>query len=198
MEKTAESAYPLQPLIARRWSPRAFSEHALSKADIAALLEAARWAPSCFNEQPWSFIITEKSDQDAHEKAVACLVEANQTWASKAPLLLFGLAATRFQRNEKPNRHAYHDLGLAAAQLTLQATSMGLHVHQMAGILQDKIRETYALPDHVDAVTAIAVGFMGKVEDLPEGLAEKEKAPRERKPLSDIAFSGSFGTPFSF
>lgn len=193
MEKYAITNYPLHDLLHRRWSPRAFDPTPLAAAEVGALLEAARWAPSCFNEQPWSFLVARIQEPDEHARMLSCLTERNQQWAKSAPLLLIAVARATFARNDKPNRHAWHDVGLAAAQLTVQASALGLVVHQMAGIDPERARELYAIPDGYDAATAIAIGRPGDPEALPEDFRTGERAERARKPLREIAFQGRWG-----
>lgn len=193
MDKPAVTDVALHPLLAKRWSPRAFDASPIDPKDINALLEAARWAPSCFNAQPWAFLLATREDEAAHKQMVGCLVEGNQTWAKNAPLLMVGLARKTFEHNDKPNNHARHDLGLAAAQLTIEATARDLYVHQMAGIQSDKIRDVYQVPDEWDIVTGIAIGKMGNADDLSDDMAEREKAERSRKPRSAFVFKDRFG-----
>lgn len=196
MEKPAPHDHPLHELVARRWSPRAFDGRAVSRAQIASLLEAARWAPSCFNEQPWRFLVASREDDAAFTKALGCLAETNQTWAKNAGVLFFTTAKKTFSRNDKPNRHAPHDIGLAAENLVLQALSDGLFAHQMAGIDVDKIRSEYGVPDDFDILTGIAVGHPGDSDDLPEKLRAMEEAERTRKTMAEIAFTGRWEEPF--
>ena len=135
MEKPADNQYPIHELIKQRWSPLAFNIRPVEPEKIASLLEAARWAASCFNEQPWFFIVATQDNAQEYEKLFSCLVEANQTWAKDAPLLMLSVAKLSFTRNNKPNRHALHDLGFAVGNLTLQAQALGLFVHQMGGFM---------------------------------------------------------------
>jgi len=188
--KAAVTRYPVHPFIRDRWSPRAFASRPVDRETLGSLLEAARWAASCNNEQPWSFIVARKEDSLAFEKILRCLVPGNQVWAQSAPLLMISLARTTFASTGKPNRHALHDVGAATAQLTLQATSLGLFVHPMAGIDRDHVRDEFELPEDVEAVTGIAVGWLGDPESLPEKLREREMAPRERKSLDAMVFGG--------
>lgn len=196
MSDRAEFEHPISDVIRKRWSPRAFADQSVSEADIRTLLEAARWAPSCFNEQPWSFLIASREDQAGFEKMLACLVDGNQVWAKAAPVLMISLASKQFRRNDKPNRFAYHDVGLAVGQMGLQAMEMGLYMHQMGGIHHDKIREAYQLPDSVDPVAGIALGYLGNAASLPEDLAERETAPRSRRASHEFAFKGNYGDAF--
>lgn len=194
MEKPANNDHPIHDLLRRRWSPRAFSSRPIPPESIRSLLEAARWAPSSFNAQPWRFLIATRDDAPAFERMVGCLTEGNQTWARQAPLLMLTVARLAFD-DGKPNRHALHDVGQAAAHLTVQAMALGLFVHQMAGIQIEKIRETYGVPAGHDPVTAIAVGYPGNPDDLSDSLKQREHAERRRKTLDEIAFSGAWEEP---
>ena len=192
MNKPAPVDPPVHDFIRQRWSPRAFADRDLEPGALRSLLQAAQWAPSCFNEQPWAFIVATRDQPEAFAELLGCLVPGNQTWAKSAPLLMLTAAKLAFDHNGKPNRHALHDVGLAVAQLTLQATSLGLGVHQMAGIDRGKARETYGIPEGWDPVTAVAVGHFGDPRSLPEGLRERELGPRKRKPLADFVFAGGW------
>ena len=193
MEKPGETQYPVHELLRRRWSPVAFSDRRVDPETIGSLLEAARWAPSSFNEQPWSFIVATKDEPAELERLLGCLVEGNITWAKQAPVLMLSVAKLNFARNQKPNRHAFHDVGLAAANLVVQATSLGLAVHQMAGILPDKAREVYGIPEDYEVVAGIALGYPGDAAKLDEKLRRREQAPRSRKPLEEFVFTDRWG-----
>ncbi len=193
MEKLAETQYPIHDLLRRRWSPRAFSDRRVEPDKLRSLWEAARWAASSFNEQPWSFIVATKEDEAEYARLLSCLVEGNIQWAQHAPVLMVSVARLSFEEDGKPNRHAFHDVGQAAANLTVQATALGLMVHQMAGILPDKIRELYGIPEGYEAVAGIALGYPGDPQALPERLRQRELAPRERKPLPEFVFTGHWG-----
>lgn len=193
MEKPAQMQYPIHDLLKRRWSPRAFSDRPIEPDVLRSLLEAARWAPSSNNAQPWSFIVTTKEDQAAHGRLVSCLMEGNIPWAQRAPVLMVSVARMSFEDEGKPNRHAFHDVGQAVANLSVQATALGLFVHQMAGFHSDKVRELYGIPKEYEPVAAIAIGYPGDLESLPERLKQREAAPRERKSLTDFVFSGRWG-----
>lgn len=193
MDKSAETQFPIHELLRRRWSPRAFAEQPVEREKIQSLMEAARWASSSFNEQPWIFILATLDHVSDHQKLLTCLVEGNRLWAQRAPLLLLTVAKTYFAHHGRLNRHAYHDLGLAVGNLVVQATAMDLVVHQMAGILPDKVRECYALPEGHEAVTGMAIGYQGDANVLPDPLRERELAPRSRKPLTEFVFSGTWG-----
>lgn len=160
---------------------------------LATIFEAARWAPSCFNEQPWAWVIATVEDPGAHERAGSILTDGN-AWARKAAVLALSLARREFTRNGKPNRHAWHDVGAASENLFLEATNQGLSMHEMAGFDREKARELFALPDGWDPVAMIAIGYPGDPESLPPNLLERERNPRSRKGLSEIVFGGRFGS----
>ena len=167
----------------------------MSEADLRSLFEAARWAPSSYNEQPWSYLVATREDPEEFARLLSCLVEANQAWAKAAPVLVLGVVSLRFSRNNKDNRAAIHDLGLAAGNLVVEATARGLCVHQMIGILPDKAREVYQIPEHSEAWTAIAIGYKADPAKLPDALKERDLTPRQRKPLSQFVFTGKWGHP---
>jgi nitroreductase len=194
-QKTATTDYPIHELLAERWSPYAFDNRAVAPADVRSLFEAARWAPSSYNEQPWSFIVASRDEPEEFQRLLSCLVDANQVWAKAAPVLALSVVSLRFTRNGKENRAAIHDLGLAAGNLVLEATARGLSVHQMIGILPDKAREIYGIPEHSEAWTAIAIGYKGDPTTLPEALKERDLIPRQRKPLRQFLFAARWGNP---
>src|SRR3954469_5634252 len=144
--KDARPDHPIHELLAKRWSPYAFADRPVPEDDVRALFEAARWAASSYNEQPWSYIVATKEDPEAFKKLLSCLVEPNQAWAAAAPVLAIGCTSLKFARNGQPTAGALHDLALASGNLPFEATARGLHVHQMAGILPDKVRELYKVP----------------------------------------------------
>lgn len=175
-------------VILQRWSPRAFSAKPISRHDLRKIFEAARWAASSYNEQPWRFLVGHKGDS-TYQKIFDSLVEFNQSWAGSAPVLILSAASKNFAHNGAPNNYAVHDTGAATAYLSLQAAALGLHTHSMAGFHPDRARAAFDIPDsyHIGAVTAL--GRLGDVDDLPEGLLERELAPRVRKPLHEIVLS---------
>lgn len=190
--KPADTSIPLNDLILNRWSPRAYSDRNVSREDLVAVLEAARWAASCNNIQPWRFIVTTRDDTENHQRMVNCLKPANQEWAPKASVLMIALAKLN-KPNGDDNRHAFYDTGAASALLTLEAASRGLSVRQMAGIEVDKVRETFAVPDDYGVVCGIALGYQGAADSLTQQRQEQEAAPRVRNPLADMVFHGTFG-----
>lgn len=185
--------FPIQKLLSDRWSPYCFSDHVVSDADISSLFEAARWAPSSYNEQPWSFFVATKRDSKEFERILSCLVPANQAWAKAAPVLVLSIVSLRFFKTNKENRAAVHDLGLAAANLTAEATSRDLLVHQMIGILPEVARELFKIPVHYEAWTAMAIGYEARTDETLEGLRERDLAPRERKKINQFVFAGTWG-----
>ncbi|HEY3129573.1 MAG TPA: nitroreductase family protein [Acidobacteriota bacterium] len=193
MEKPAETDRPIHDLLRRRWSPRAFSQRPVEPEKLLTLLEAARWAPSSFNEQPWSFLVTTTENPGEHDRMISCLVEGNAQWARQAPVLMLSVAKLFFEKNGKPNRHAFHDVGLAVENLVIQATALELVVHQMAGFHVDKARQVYAIPEGHEPVAAIALGYPADPESLSQQLREKEMAPRVRKALREFVFAGKWG-----
>ncbi len=198
LNKPAQTSTPVHELIRERWSPRAFNGKAVSATDLTAVLEAARWAASSNNGQPWRFIVATNDDTAAHAAAVAGFATRNQRWAKAAPVLIFACARKTFEANGNPNAHSWYDTGAAVAMLTIEAQSRGLRIHQAAGIERDTIRATYGVPEEFDIVVGFALGHQGDPDSLPEDLPGREKEPRARKPLADIVFSGKFGTPAKF
>jgi Nitroreductase len=196
MEKPAPADYPIEEVIRRRWSPRAFSDRMVEPEKLRSLFEAARWAPSSFNEQPWSFVVTTRNNPDEYAQMLSCLVEKNQQWAQLAPVLMVSVAKLNFEKSGKPNRHAFHDVGLAMGTMLVQATALGLFVHQMAGFSVDKVREAFGVPDGFEPVAAVAIGYEADPEVLPEAFREQEVGPRRRKPISEFVFAGGFGKPW--
>jgi nitroreductase len=191
--KKAATDYPINHLLAERWSPYAFDSRAVPESDLHSLFEAARWAPSSYNEQPWSFIVATKADPAEFARVLSCLVEGNQAWAKDVPVLALGIVRLTFARNNQPNRAAVHDLGLAAANLVIEATARGLVVHQMIGIVPEKAREVYQIPEHSEAWTALAIGYKGDSAKLPDAIKQRDLSPRTRKPLSEFVFTGKWG-----
>lgn len=193
MEKPAETTADLHPLLMQRWSPRAFSERSVPEEVLTALLEAARWAPSAYNAQPWRYLVARREESEAFARLLSVLAGGNQPWARKAGVLILTVAQTHLPSSDKPNPHSWHDVGLASAQLTLQATMLGLGVHQMAGFSSDKARELFGIPEGFEPVTAIAVGYPDAPDTLEEPYLSRETAPRSRHPLADLVFKDAWG-----
>jgi len=191
--KTASTDHPVIPAIAERFSPYAYDGKPVDRGQALSCFEAARWAASSYNEQPWSFIVAFREDGAAFEKMLECLLEANQAWAKHAGMLMITVVVRTFSRNGKPNRVAEHDLGLAMGNFSIQATTLGLHVHQMAGINPTKARQTYNVPDGFDPITAVAVGHAADPGTFGNAdLADRDRAARSRKPLTDFVFQDAW------
>jgi len=195
MEKPASTQLAILELIRRRWSPRAFSPQRVPADLLRLVLEAARWAASSFNEQPWYYLVASQDEPEEYQKMLACLAEKNQQWAKSAPVLMISVMKTSFTLNGTPNRVAMHDVGAASAFLTLEALAHDLFVHQMAGIVLEKIRSSYHIPAGYEPVAALALGYAGDADSLPEQFRAAEKAPRTRKPLGEFVFGGTWGNP---
>jgi nitroreductase len=193
MAKPADTTYPIESLLEQRWSPRAFADRAVEPEKLLSLLEAARWSASCANQQPWYFIVATREDPAEHARLLSCLRENNQQWAAHAPVLMVSVAKLAFDMNGQPNRYAFHDVGLAVANLIVQATALGLFVHQMAGFYPDKVRELYSVPDDFEPVAGIVLGYPGDPATLSEELRQREVAQRVRKPLETFVFQGAWG-----
>jgi nitroreductase len=193
--KRASTNHPIVPLLAERWSPYGFADRPVSVSDLCSLFEAARWAASSYNEQPWNYLVASRDDEREFGRMLSCLVEANQEWAKAAPVLALGVVSLKFARNHRDNRAAVHDLGLATGNLLVEATARGLSVHQMIGILPEKAREIYRIPPYYEVWTAIAIGYRKDPASIPEELKERDLTPRTRKALNEFVFSGSWHRP---
>jgi nitroreductase len=190
IEKSSEIEYPIEDLLRQRWSPLAFSDQMVEPEKLRSVLEAARWAASSYNEQPWSFIVATKENGAEFGRLLSCLAEGNQEWARNAPVLMLSVAKLNFERNGKENRHAFHDVGAASAELAIQATANGLFIHQMAGFDVPLTKVMYSIPEGYEPVAAIALGYLGDPKTLSERLRQRENSPRTRKPLENFVFSG--------
>jgi nitroreductase len=193
MTMRAATDHPVHELIAARWSPYAFADRPVSADDLRALFEAARWAPSSYNEQPWSYIVATREEPEELGRLLSCLVEGNQLWAKAAPVLALGCTRLAFARDGKPNAAAHHDLGLASGNLVLEATARGLVVHQMIGIVPAQARALYQIPEGVQPLTGLALGYPGDPAALPEKLRDRDRARRPRKPAAEFVFTGRWG-----
>lgn len=195
--KSATAAAPLDDLIARRWSGRAFdASRQVSREQIVALMEAARWAPSCFGDEPWRFVVWDRnSNAEAWQEAFGCLVEWNQNWVKNAPVLILATANSIFRKNGKPNPWGQYDTGAASENLCLQAVSMGLMAHQMGGFDMDKARAVAGVPEAFACMAMIAVGYQTEESVLNDELRELELAARARVPLQEHFFEGGWGKP---
>lgn len=188
--------HKINDLIAKRYSPRAFSERIVEKEKLDKMFEAARWAPSSFNDQPWSFIFASKENKKDFYSILDTMVEFNRNWAKTAPMLIAAIARKNFEVTGKKNLHAWYDVGQSVAMMSLQATEMGLFLHQMAGFSHDKAAQVLEVPDTHQVVTLIAAGYLGDKDILPSDIAKNEDKPRVRKKQQDFVFSGKWGRGF--
>jgi len=195
LEKTAITQEPIHELIAKRWSPRAFEANKpVSREQIIALLEAARWAPSCYGAEPWRYIVFDRfNNTAAWEKAFSCLAQANQVWVKNASVLILAVTRNSFEHNDKPNRWAQYDCGAASENICLQAVSMGLVAHQMGGFDANKAHEMLGIPADFTCMSMIAIGYQASPDVLEGEYKDRELAARERKSLEALFFGGEWG-----
>jgi nitroreductase len=198
MKKPAVTDHPITELLRERWSPRAFADKPIPAEVLRSLFEAARWAASSNNEQPWAFIVATKDDAVTHAKLLSTLVEFNQAWAKHPPVLGIAVSRLAFSGSGNTNRNAFYDTGAAMADLTIEAVSRGLLVHQMAGFDPHKAIEQFLIPEGWEPIAAFVIGYPGDPQSLPDKLRERELAPRTRKPLSEFVMSASWGKPAPF
>ena len=186
---------PILPVLAQRRSPRAYTDQPLNAEVLHQIFAAASSAASCFGEQPWRYLLGSKeSSPEAFDKILSSMGEFNQVWAKAAPVLGVSIAKLNFSHDSNPNAWAKHDVGQATATLAIQATELGLQVHQMAGFSPDKLRAAFDIPAGYDPVAVFTLGYPGDAAMLPDGLREKEVAPRTRKPLAEFLFEGRWPT----
>jgi len=187
--KQAPAVHGVMPIVHQRWSPRSFADRDVAPADLAKVFEAARWAASSYNEQPWRYLVGTRGSE-AYIKIFSSLGEFNQAWAKTAPVLILGTTRTQFSHNNAPNRVALYDLGAASSYLTLQAAALGLATHQMAGFDPDAARKAFEIPDVYQIGAVIALGYQGEPAALPnDQFIAQEVAPRARKALKEFVFS---------
>jgi len=198
MKKPAPTDYPTNDLITHRWSPRAFATKPVPADVLRSLFEAARWAPSSNNEQPWAYLVATQDDAENFANMVSVLVEFNANWAKKAPVLALAVSELSFAKNGTPNRNAQYDTGAASALLTVEATSRGLFVHQMAGFDPAKARQVFSIPEGWEPIAALALGYPGDPATLPQPYQDREAAPRTRKPLREFVMTGQWGHTATF
>ncbi len=195
LAKPATPSTPIHDLITQRWSPRAFDANKqISRSQVLALLEAARWAPSCFGNEPWRYIVWDRArDPASWQKAFDCLAESNQAWVKNTPLLIVAGADPHFRHNGKDNRWAQYDTGAASMSICLQAVALGLAAHQMGGFDAQKLHHAFAIPDNITLIAMIAVGYQAAPDILEGEVRESETAPRKRQPLGSVFFEGAWG-----
>ncbi len=192
MEKPAITKFEIHPLLKQRWSPRSFTDQSVTKESIQNIFEAARWAPSSSNDQPWRFIVGFKGDK-TWDMIMETLVDFNQKWAKLAPVLVLSIGKKISDKNGKPSRTFMYDVGQSVAHITFQAMYEGLFVHQMGGFSAQKAAELFKIPEDYQAITAFTIGHKGEPELLEENFADMEKSERIRRPAEDSVFSESFG-----
>jgi nitroreductase len=185
--KMAKADYPINEIISRRWSARALSTKHVEKSKLLSILEAARWAPSSRNEQPWRYIVFTNNNSEKLKKAQSVLKEIND-YAKRAPILICAITKRTYSDNEIPNRLHFHDLGAANENMFLEAFNQGLIMHEMGGFDLQKAREVFNIPKDYEMGVMIAIGYQDTYHVLPDRLKEKAFTPRIRKPLSKIAF----------
>ena len=189
MIKKANTDNPIHELITNRWSPYKFADRLVSKEDLLSLFEAARWAPSSYNEQPWRFMMATKDQAQEFEKLLSCLVPANQEWAKQASALVLGVSHLVFDKNGKENKAAIHDLGAAVSHLSFEATTRGISVHQMIGIEPESAKRAYNIPNDYEVLTAFAIGYSDLSEKASDELCERDQTPRARRKISEFVFT---------
>lgn len=197
-DRKAITSVPINELASRRWSPRAFdATQGVTSAQLTALFEAARWAPSCFGAEPWRFLCWNRADDAAGwQQAFDCLSENNRKWCKNVPLLFMACAGATFEHNGQPNRWAQYDTGMAAVSLTLEAVAQGLAAHQMGGFDMARARAAFAIPADFTPMAMIAVGHQAAAETIEdEETRQKELKARARKPLAERFYGGSWGRP---
>lgn len=197
IKKTAFTQVEIHEIIANRWSGRAYdASQAVSHEQIIALLEAARWAPSCYGDQPWRFVVLDKSvDPQSWQKAFDCLAPSNQTWVTNAPVLILVCADMLFNHNQQVNRWAQYDTGAAVENLCLQASSMGLVAHQMGGFNADKARESFAIPIQFSVMVMVSLGYPADIKTLKDDVLARETAARSRRSLNELFFASTWDNP---
>lgn len=198
-EKKANTSVPINNVLAKRWSGRAYDPNKIvEEASIISLLEAIRWSPSCYGDEPWRFIVCNKqTNPDAWQKAFECLMEGNQGWAKDAQILMLGVGDTVLSKNGKPNRWGEFDTGAATMSLSVQATELDLMVHQMGGYFEDKARAAFNVPEQFIMLSMISIGYQLSIDNMTDEQKERELADRVRSPLTDKFFDGNWEVPIN-
>lgn len=196
-DKKIDTQEKIDDLLAKRWSGRAYdADRPVAHEHIVSLLEAARWAPSCYGDEPWRYIVCDKSTNEAAwDRAFSCLAEGNQSWAANAPVLILALANTIFSHNDNENRWAQYDTGAATMSLCIQASSLGLMVHQMGGFSAEKAAGLFSIPEQYTSMAMMTVGYQLAEDKITGELMQRESSARQRNPLADQFFDGEWGKP---
>ena len=196
MNHTITTNHPIHELLKQRWSPYAFSDRLIQTSDLMSLFEAARWAPSSYNEQPWRFLVAPRQNKEAFTKVLDCLLPANVEWAQHASALVLAVTHHTFERNGKPNKAAIHDLGAAVSYLTFEATARDILMHQIIGIEPELAHKRFAIPSDHEVFTAFALGYANE-EIKEEGFAQRDLVRRPRKALSEFVYTTQWGDAFT-
>lgn len=198
-DRKATTSVPIHDLLASRWSPRAIDPNRpVTREQLKVLLEAGRWAPSCNGDEPWRYLILDKSrDPAGWQKVYDCLSENNKKWVKNVPLLMLSCAGSAFEATGKPNRWTQHDTGAASVSMALQAVAMGLVIHQMGGWDAEKMRAAFSIPAEYTPMAVIAVGYQASPDILDDETKAKELRPRGRKPLAERFYEGGWGKGFA-
>ena len=195
-DKNAVTTYPIHELLSSRWSPRAFADKPIPPDVLGSLFEAARWAPSSRNQQPWRFVFAARHrDAEGFARILSTLVGMNKKWGQHASVLLIAVTEPKPENLDRGNPYAQYDVGQAMAHLSIQALANGLYIHQMGGFRRDRAREALAIPAGFEPVVSAAVGYLADPSVLPEEIRDRELTPRSRNPLSEQVFSGTWGAP---
>jgi nitroreductase len=182
-------------IIQERWSPYSFSPAPVEKFKLKAMFEAAGYAPSCNNEQPWTFVFTTREDKDIFDDFIGFMVDGNKVWAKNAYAIVISMARTRFSHSDKPNRWAFHDTGMAVAHLLLQAQALDVHVHQMAGYSIEKVKEYFKLGDDIEPIAMMAIGYLGDGSLISPELLKRDEKRRPRRGINEYVFKNSLTDP---
>jgi len=182
-------------IIQERWSPYSFSPAPVEEFKLKAMFEAAGYAPSCNNEQPWIFVHTTREDSRVFADYISFMNESNRVWAKEAYAIVISMARTRFSRSGKFNRYAFHDTGMAVANLLLQALAMDVYVHQMGGFSVEMVKEYFGLDENIEPVAVMAVGYIGDGYSLPPELLKRDETRRPRKSVNEYSFKNSLSNP---
>jgi nitroreductase len=192
MKQRPHYDYTIDEILQKRWSPRSFADKPLTDEQVYKLLEAARWSASFNNTQPWYFVWSHNDGSELYEKLFTCLTPRNQEWVKLAPVLMMTFTNTVFEINGQPNPWAKHDLGLAMGNLTTQASLMDIFIHHMAGFSMEKVKELFVIPENIEPVTMVAIGYLGDIHQLSEFNQKRENEIQSRKPLTELLLKVDF------
>lgn len=182
-------------IIQERWSPVAFSSSKVEEFKLKAMFEAAGYAPSCNNEQPWLFVYSTQEDKEIFNDFFGFLADGNKLWAKNAYALAISMARTKFSYNDKPNRFAFYDTGMAVTNLLLQAQTLDIYVHQMGGYSIEKVKDYFRLGNDIEPIAMMAIGYLGDGSDLSPELLKRDEKRRPRKSVTEFVFKNSLSQP---